>query len=232
MQIGLIGDIHGNSAALRAVLKSMLKFKIEKVLVTGDMIGYYFDPKTVIELLSHWPCVYAKGNHEEMLKRSRHNPQELRFIESKYGCGIRLALETLSQSQLNRIEAIPMTVSLNIEGCKILLCHGIPSSTESYLYPDAPQESLAEFSSFPYDFIIMGHTHYPMNIKVGTVRLVNPGSVGQPRTKRKEASWATLDTKTSEVKFFGSAYDPTLLIKECKDRHPEIPYLVDVLLEK
>jgi len=232
MRLGLIGDIHGNSAALQATLNSMLNCKIKKILVTGDMIGYYFNPKAVIELLFERPCVYVKGNHEQMLKRSRHNPGELDSIESKYGCGLRLALETLSQSQLDWIESIPINVSLNIGGCKILLCHGTPSNNESYIYPDAPQEMLAEYSSLPYDFVIMGHTHYPMNIKAGTVRLVNPGSVGQPRTKGKDASWASLDTKTGEVEFFSATYDATSLIKECKKRHPEIPYLAEVLLQK
>jgi predicted phosphodiesterase len=83
-----------------------------------------------------------------------------------------------------------------------------------------------------FDFIIMGHTHYPMDIKAGNVRLVNPGSVGQPRTKEKGASWAILDTKTREVIFRSESYDSTSLINECRIRHPGIPYLAEVLCEK
>ena len=232
MRLGLIGDIHGNSIALQAVLNSMLISKIDRILVTGDLIGYYFDPKSVIQLLRDWPCVYVMGNHEEMLKHGRRNPEELAAIESKYGCGIRLALEALSQSQLDQIEKFPITASLKIDDCKILLCHGTPWSTESYLYPNASQEALAEYRSLPYDFVIMGHTHYPMKIKVGDVRLVNPGSVGQPRTKEKDASWALLDTETGEVTFRMEKYDSTNLITECRQRHPEIPYLAEVLCKK
>ena len=224
--------MHGNAAALKAVLLKIKQNKINQLLITGDLVGYYFSPKQVFDLLQDLNAIFVRGNHEDMLKKARHNPQELVMIESKYGCGIKIALETLSQSQLDRIEEFPITVSLNIDGWKILLCHGTPSGNESYMYPNAPKEALAEYSFLPYDFIIMGHTHYPMNIKTGTVRLVNPGSVGQPRTKRKEASWASLDTKTGNVEFFLAAYDAASLIEECKNRHPEIPYLADVLLEK
>lgn len=232
MLLGLIGDIHGNKEALKAVLNSMLDFKIAKVLVTGDIIGYYFQPKAVIELLFGRTCICARGNHEEMLKRARHNPQELDSIESRYGCGIRLALETLSENQLDQIETIPSTIPLKIGGCKILLCHGTPLSSENYLYPDAPKNVLAKYKSLPYDFVIMGHTHYPMDVKVGSVRLINPGSVGQPRTKEKGAAWAILDTKTREVIFRSESYDATSLINECRIRHPGIPYLAEVLCKK
>lgn len=218
--------------ALRSALYGLAQNKVNRLIITGDLIGYYFSPKEVVDLLGNVNAIFARGNHEDMLKRARQNPQELLSIESKYGSGIRLALETLSQNQLDWIETIPISVSLNIDGCKILVCHGTPTSNEAYLYPDATQNVLAEYKSLPYDFIILGHTHYPMDIKAGTVRLINPGSIGQPRTKSKEASWATLDTKNGEVVFCSAAYDATLLIEECKKRHPEIPYLADVLLEK
>ena len=156
----------------------------------------------------------------------------IKCSESKYGSGLRSALETLAPSQLNMIENMPASAFLNVEGCKILLCHGTPSDPMAYLYPDAPQEVLSEFGSMPFDFIIMGHTHYPMDIKVGSVRLVNPGSVGQPRTKEKGAAWAILDTNTREVVFRSESYDATSLINECRIRHPGIPYLAEVLCKK
>jgi len=232
MRIGLIGDIHGNSQALKAVLNSISAHKIDQLLVTGDLIGYYFEPKKVIELLSDWRCIYVKGNHEEMLKRCLVSPEELSLVDSKYGSGLRIAIQTLSQTQLIEIEKMPLNVSLNFGNCKILLCHGSPKNTKAYLYPDATKSALAEYESLDHDFVIFGNTHYPMDIKTGSVRLVNPGSVGQPRTKSKAASWAILDTNTSQVTFKSEKYDASLLVKECYRRHPEIPYLAEVLQEK
>jgi putative phosphoesterase len=214
------------------VLAEVIRHKINQLLITGDLVGYYFHSKEVFDLLFMHTSTFVRGNHENMLQKSRYNRDELKWIEPKYGSGLRSALETLAPRQLNMIENMPSRAFLNVEGCKILLCHGTPSDPEAYLYPDAPQEVLREFGAMAFDFIIMGHTHYPMDIKAGNVRLVNPGSVGQPRTKEKGASWAILDTKTREVIFRSESYDSTSLINECRIRHPGIPYLAEVLCEK
>lgn len=224
--------MHGNVAALKAVLMVLAQNKVNQLLITGDLVGYYFYPKEVVDLLGQFNSVFVSGNHENMLKRCRQSPELLALIESKYGSGLRIALKTLSQDQLDRIENMPMNVSLELGNFNILLCHGTPTSPETYLYPNAPKEVLVEYESLPYDIVVMGHTHYPMDIQAGTVRLVNPGSVGQPRTKEKEASWAILDTETGEVAFRSEKYDATPLIEECRQRHPEIPYLATVLCKK
>ena len=102
--------MHGNADALRAVLFELNKNKVDQVLTTGDLIGYYFSPREVVDLLKNETAIFVKGNHEKMLERSRYNKEELALIESKYGCGIRLALETFSEEQLNWIINSP-TVS-------------------------------------------------------------------------------------------------------------------------
>lgn len=232
MKCALLADIHANSHALRAVLTAAEEHRVDALLIAGDLVGYYFSPREVLAMLEPWSKYIVRGNHENILKKCRENPEALVEIESKYGSGIRIALETLSDNQLDWIENLPATASLNIEGCKIFLCHGTPFSEEGYLYPDSPSDTLSKYSTLPYDFIIMGHTHYPMDRKAGGVRLVNPGSVGQPRTKKKKGSAATLDTSTGKVEIFSVAYDAASLVKECKNRHPDIPYLADVLLEK
>ena len=166
-----------------------------------------------------------------MLIQARVDPKILSKIEAKYGSGLRVALETLTPSQIDFISKMPHRVSLEIQGFKILLCHGSPINEVSYLYPDAAENIILQFRSFPEDIIVMGHTHYPMNLRVKDVRLVNPGSVGQPRTPRKGASWAFLDTETGDITHRSEMYECAPLVMECKNRHPDIPYLANILLE-
>ena len=59
---------------------------------------------------------------------------------------------------------------------------------------------------------------------------LNSGSVGQPRNRHLGAHWAIFDTVDRSLQFHQEAYDSSVLVRECQQRHPELPYLADVLL--
>ena len=83
-----------------------------------------------------------------------------------------------------------------------------------------------------FDLVVLGHTHYPMSHKIGRTLVVNPGSVGQPRNREPGAHWAIFDTVSRSLQRRMDAYDSAALVRECRRRHPELPYLADVLLRK
>jgi predicted phosphodiesterase len=118
---------------------------------------------------------------------------------------------------------------VEVGGCQILLRHGAPWDVDQYVYPDATQELLQRCSTSGIDFVVLGHTHYSMDKKLGRVRIVNPGSVGQPRNRQPGAHWAFLDTKSGQLEFKVEQYDRAPLIRECRSRHPELPYLAEIL---
>jgi putative phosphoesterase len=229
MKLGLAGDIHGNAGALRAMLDVATRENIEKLLITGDLVGYYFSPLEVVELLDEWDVEVACGNHEVMLKIARNDPKYLVDVDAKYGSGLRVALEQLSAERLDDLCRLQHPLRLEIDGIRILLCHGSPWDLDQYIYPDAKDESLAMLDGSGYDLIVTGHTHYPMDLIFGSARVVNPGSVGQPRNRKPGAHWAIFDTETRSIEFRCEAYDATELIHECKLRHPNLPYLAKVL---
>ena len=71
MKIGVISDIHANIFALDNVLKEMSKYDVSKILVAGDLIGYYYWPKEVVSRLMTDEDVFCiAGNHEKLLKNS------------------------------------------------------------------------------------------------------------------------------------------------------------------
>jgi putative phosphoesterase len=229
MKIGILGDIHGNSAALDAVLRAAAAEGVEKLLVTGDLVGYYFASADVLRMLSAWDTVIARGNHEDMLAAVRADPSRLPGIEKAYGSSLALALEELTQAELDMLCNLPHPVSLEIDGLRILLCHGAPWDNDQYVYPDADASLLTRCAINSYDFVIMGHTHYPLLRKVGSVTLLNPGSAGQPRNRQPGAQWAVLDTDSSAVTFRNEVYDCARVAAEARARHPELPYLAEVL---
>jgi putative phosphoesterase len=232
MKVGILGDIHGNHLALDAALKAARKQGVEKLLLTGDLIGYYFAPAEVMKSLAEWECFTVRGNHEDMLTRVQSDPGYLAVVESRYGSGLRVAMEKLHDFQIATLCSLPHPLNLNFGGCSILLCHGAPWDVDQYIYPDAEEGLIERCLRTEYDLIVVGHTHYPMDRSFGTTRLMNPGSVGQPRNRQPGAHWAAFDTETHELEFFREDYDPTKLVQECRERHPEIPYLADVLTRR
>lgn len=229
MKIALLGDIHGNYRALQAVLQAAETSQVESLLVTGDLVGYYFSPRRVLQLLSEWDKAVVRGNHEDMLAAARLDSNYLQTIEARYGSGIRVAMQELNVDQLNELCTLPHPLKLQIDGMHILLCHGAPWNVDQYIYPDAEAELLGRCASDEFDIVVMGHTHYPMVREVGETVLVNPGSVGQPRNRQSGACWALLDTSNRSITLRCEEYDCSALVTECQQRHPELPYLAEVL---
>lgn len=229
MKLALLADIHGNHFALQTVLAAASAAEVEMLLVSGDIVGYYFEPLRVWEMLHAWDHHLVRGNHEEMLARASSDPDFLAEVDARYGTGLRCAIEQLGPERLAMLGELPNVRDLQIADCRILMCHGSPWDTDQYIYPNAPVAMLERCAGQEFDLVLLGHTHYPMKYQVGRTLLVNPGSVGQPRNRRPGAYWALFDTATREVDMRCESYDASTLIAESRRRHPDLLYLADVL---
>ena len=229
MKIGLLGDIHGNADALEKVLAKAEERFVERLLVTGDLVGYYFEPKRVLTMLEGWSYSLVRGNHEEMLGRGLRSPAYLVKIEAKYGSGIRVAIEQLNEQLRATLISNPISLDIKIGRRNIILCHGVPGSCDTYFFPDSDTEVLGAPDLQNIDLVVMGHTHHPMLRKdVADTLFVNPGSVGQPRNGNPGAHWAIYDTESGVVDFQVEPYDYSRVQEAAKRRHPELPYLSDI----
>lgn len=232
MKIAILSDIHANAAALRSVLASVRKQKADALLIAGDLVGYYFESQSVLQLIQSFakPVYIVRGNHEEMLLRAYQCTKELKKLTLKYGPGIQTTLEQLSNSDILLLTRLPHPLRINDFPCSILLCHGSPTAIDQYVYPDGcVQEVVQSLHQIP-DVLIMGHTHYPFVKQVDSCLVINPGSVGQPRNRFPGAHWALLDTTTMNVEAFIEPYDASDLIEECFNSAPDFPYLSEVLI--
>lgn len=232
MKIALLGDIHGNYRALEAVLSAASDAGADKLLITGDLIGYYFSPLKVMELLKPWEKFIVRGNHEDMLEKSRVDSEFLSQVVTRYGAGLSIAMKELSVQQLDYLCQLPAHIEVVINDCKIFLCHGSPWDGDFYVYPDASISLLERCVVDNFNIVVMGHTHYPMKKEINGTLIINPGSVGQPRNCLPGANWALFDTMNGDLKFFNESYDYWALVKECREINPELPYLSDVLVRK
>lgn len=72
------------------------------------------------------------------------------------------------------------------DGKRCAVCHG----HQDWILENA-------LLSGEYDYIFVGHTHRPADIRTGKTRIINPGSAAEPRTPRPTV--ALLDTATDTL---------------------------------
>lgn len=229
MNIGVLSDIHGNHAALRAVLDEAKPLGIEHWLVLGDVVGYYYHADLVLDALAGLSYELIRGNHEEMLGRAFENSSAAQAIKDRYGCGIDLALKKLPKDTLRHLISLPVDKKVVHDGVRFQLCHGAPWDSAAYLYPDSSSRLFDRCLTGESHFVLVGHSHYPFIYANEQGVLANVGSVGQARDKGGVASWAMVSTANRSLVLMRTPYNQTALIAEVEAIDPHLPYLRDVL---
>lgn len=230
MKIAVISDIHGNHYALCDVLREAREVGVEKLLILGDLVGYYYHPDKVLELLSDWDYEIIGGNHESLLKKLLDGTINAEKVQAKYGKGHAIALEKLRLEQISFLINLPFQKSVCFDGVSFLLNHGSPWDPDHYLYPDSEDLELCDSAS--HDFVLVGHSHYPFTFQGPNSVLINCGSVGQSRSQGGSAAWACIETEGKKFELKETKYNVHDLITEVEAIDPEILYNKEVLTRK
>jgi len=228
MKIIVFSDIHGNSYALDEFLLQINKISYDHIIFCGDIFGYYYNQKEVIEKLNKiHDLIWLKGNHDDFFLRAYQNPDiEKDYIE-KYGHSYEKIQEKFSADVYTLINNKPSHYILHDNSCEIAFFHGTPNNViDGRLYPN--NEILCASDYTKYDIVVLGHTHFRMMRNVGNTLVMNPGSLGQPRDG-KGYSYAVLDTETKNVEFKNITFDESLLYRQIDMYDKELTKLKDVL---
>jgi putative phosphoesterase len=228
MKLGVIADIHGNALALEAVLTAARDANVTQWICCGDLIGYYYQPERVLSLLGELNFTAVRGNHEDLLNNALNDPASASHIRGQYGSGIKFARENLSDIQIDFLHNLPKQQYLTFGAAKLLLCHGSPWDTNYYIYPDATEDCFSRCAETGVDYLVLGHTHYPMAKRFGKTMIFNPGSVGQPRNGNAGAAWAFLDTETGKFEHRIETYDISYIEEQARTIDNHLPYLWEV----
>ena len=185
MIFAAIADIHGNCAALEAVLSDIGKLGITDIVNLGDCFSGPLEAGRTADLLIGRNIPTVRGNHDRALID--------RPFESM-GDWEKPAHAQLSTAHLAWLQAMPFDlVFKDVAYC----CHGSPKGDLEYwlerlspegilnLRPLKEIEALAEGIAQP--LMLCGHTHIARTVHLSDGRLVvNPGSVGCPGWKDDE----------------------------------------------
>ena len=229
MKVAVISDIHGNSYALEQVLKTAQKEKVSKLLVLGDLVGYYYHPDKILDMLSNWDCELIRGNHEDLLAAMLEGHVAESELRIKYGSGHRMAAEKLNATQLDQITKAAVSKKVTINGVHFAMYHGSPWDHDKYLYPDTATETLEQCNDETADFVLIGHSHYAFLHRNTSSTLINVGSVGQSRSMGGVANWTLIDTTNKSIQMKSTPYDTKQLLAEVNQIDPAINYLKEIL---
>ncbi|MYM35172.1 metallophosphoesterase [Duganella sp. FT94W] len=176
MRIALVSDIHGNLAALEAVVADIERRAVDQVANLGDSLSGPLLPLETARFLMAQNWIHLAGNHERQILE----------VASRPGCGGRsdkYAFGTLSLVELDWLRSLPSGAMLP-DG--VLLCHGSPHSDCITLLQTAERAATSDeigerLGDARADVIACGHSHIARSVRTGRGTLiVNPGSAGQP----------------------------------------------------
>lgn len=237
MKIAIIADIHANLLALGSSLIEIHNENIDTIFIAGDFLGYYFDSQEIFDVLESFVIYACQGNHDAMFLS--WNKDKTTIDGKKYN--YHLYEQKLSEKTLLFLQKLKPVNKVFLDNLNFLICHGSPWNRDQYVYNDTNLEDVGNYEELDVDVIIQGHTHYQMVKKINNKIIINPGSVGQPRSKNSNntkiisfnesrSEWVIFDTKTNAIQLKTTYYENSSLIKRCVDEYPGNPYLREVLV--
>jgi putative phosphoesterase len=238
MRLALFSDIHGNPTALDAVLEDIrARGGADAYWVLGDLVAIGYDPVATLERLAALPNVrFVRGNTDRYAVTGERPPPTLaeaqadphlvpQLVEVAHSFAWTQGYVAATGWQ-DWLAELPLEQRLILpEGTRLLGVHAAPGSDDgSGLRPDLSESQLAALlDGCGADLVCAGHTHWPLDLRVGRVRAVNVGSVGNPWSVDVRASYVLLDANPSgyELEQHRVAYDRSAVIEALRrSRHP------------
>lgn len=196
MKIIIISDIHGNIAALDAINE-----KADLVLCLGDVVNYGPYPKECIKRIKNLTDKIVRGNHDNAVGKGMDCRCSAKYKEIS-DAGKIFTNNILNMSEKKFLSNLPIVLKVEIKGKLFLLSHASPGGDMyKYISPETTDKDLKlEINDIEADVIFIGHTHLPMIREVDGIKIVNPGSVGQPRDGIPMVSYAVWENGKVEIK--------------------------------
>ncbi len=205
MRVAALYDIHANLPALEAVLAEVREAAVDRILVGGDVFPGPM-PRETLALLADQPapCLFIRGNGETAVLADRAG-REILQVPEVFREAIRWNANELSDVEAERVRRWPLTAALDLPGLgTVFFCHATPRDDNEIFTRLTPADRLLPiFEAANADVVVCGHTHMPFDRSVGSIRVVNTGSVGMPFGD-PGADWVLLD---SGVQFRHTDYD-------------------------
>jgi predicted phosphodiesterase len=250
-RIAILADIHGNPIALDAVLADIAALGgADQHWLLGDYVALGFDPRGVLERLNKLQgASFIRGNtyryvvegdlpfprledaisHPELLHRHIRIARSFAWTAGAISPGE-------ENDDLAWLSSLPVEMRTTLpDGSRVLAAHASPGEDDGTgINPMMSTQEIEDvIEGCQADLLLVGHTHVPFERRVGTVRVVNPGSVSNPMAPDTRASYALLEADSFgySCTFRRVDFDRQACITAIKAvRHPSWRYLQQFML--
>jgi len=233
-RLALLSDVHGNLDALVAVLRAIEAEAPDAAAFLGDAVGYGPEPAQCVELLARACDALIVGNHDE----TALSPDDPPRFSPAAATSMAYTRQRLADHHLTILADWPRRATL----AGVALTHG-SFGPRPFAYVSGKDAAAESFAGLNACLGAIGHTHVPAVFFQASVdgeavnirgraplpaelvtkltgnrpALVNPGSVGQPRDRNPDASWAMLDTEARTFRIHRAAYGVERVQKKIRD---------------
>jgi predicted phosphodiesterase len=214
MRVVVIADIHGNLAALEAVLAEVATLRPDRLIVAGDVVDGGPDSAAcwaAVRALRARGAVVLRGNHERYVYdfgTARADPSwaEPQFAPLHYARG------ELDAVAIEELTALPFSWS-DRECAGLLVTHASLRSDQDSVFAYTPEAMLTQM--FPQldptvALIVRGHNHACATRSWGARRIVTSGSVGLAQDGNVAAQFVVLEQSATngwDVRHVAVKYD-------------------------
>lgn len=216
MRIVVLGDIHGNLEALKAVLAETERPGYDAIFHTGDLIGYGPRPNETIDLIRERGIRGVKGNFDENAawggessgaNSSGGDPGSAETSEAE--AAYRWTVGRIGFGQRNFLKDLPFSIDTRMGERRASIFHASPVDLYTSIEETASDAFLEETAEeTEADLHLFGHTHRPFHRVSNGRHFINAGSVGYPGDGDPRASFAVMDLNGGvRVEFRRVAYD-------------------------
>jgi predicted phosphodiesterase len=198
LRLAVLGDIHGNVAALEAVLGDIKKHKPDRIAVTGDLVLNGPRPAEVVERLRALQgdgALIVGGNTDIAVTDSDYTAAWpwMEQAPSSHVAAAEWTHDQLSDEQLDWLRGLPNERRVWSGDVLTLICHASPGSITAGLPADLdPPTTVERVTRTDARVICCGHTHIAETRELGRKLIVNPGSCGYSLDGDPLAGWALL----------------------------------------
>jgi predicted phosphodiesterase len=214
-RLAVVSDVHGNLAALRAVVEELRARPVDEVLLGGDLVQGGRQPAETLDLIDElgWPAVLGNADLA-VLETAESAP-----LSSPEGAdallvrGLRWTAERLRPEQLARLRALPRALRRPGDGGgDFVLVHATPWSVEDVVRPDAPEATARRMLTEARSGVLAyGHIHHAYRRRLPEGLLASVGAVSGSNDRDPRPAYtvftlgATVEAATHRVAYDAAA---------------------------
>ena len=247
MRIALLSDIHGNSIALDAVLEDMRRVGTpDGYVIVGDLAAIGHDPIGVLQRVSDLPNAQEVRGNTDRYTTSLDRPAPTR--DEAIGDPTLLpVLVSVAQSfawtqgmvtaggWFDWLRELPLDLRIELpDGSTLLAVHASPGMDDGPgVHPALSRDELRQtMAGADADIVCVGHTHWPMDIDVAGVRVVNLGSASHVYPPDLRVTYSVVEATRNGYAFehYRVAYDREATVEELRRvHHPSADYITSLI---